>query len=123
MNHHRTIDRQRQRRRRRVRKRIRGTAERPRLTVCRSLKHISAQLIDDVTSRTLASASTVESEISKQAAGYGGNCAAAALVGQTLAERAKALGITQAAFDRGHCRYHGRLAALADKAREAGLSM
>lgn len=122
MNHHRTIDRQRERRRHRVRKRIRGTAERPRLCVVRSLKHIYVQLIDDDAGRTLAAASSREAEISGQAK-YGGNRAAAELVGATIANRAKAAGITQAAFDRGHCRYQGRVAALAEKAREAGLSI
>jgi len=122
MNHQRTIDHQRQRRRHRVRKRVRGTAERPRLCVVRSLKHIYVQLIDDDSGRTLAAASTREPEISGQAK-YGGNRSAAELVGATIANRAKAAGISQAAFDRGHCRYQGRVAALAEKAREAGLSI
>jgi len=122
MNHQRTIDHQRLRRRRRVRKRVRGTAERPRLCVVRSLKHIYVQLIDDQSGRTLAAASTREKEVSSQAKS-GGNRAAAELVGKTIADRAAAVGIKQAAFDRGHCRYHGRVAALADKAREAGLSI
>jgi large subunit ribosomal protein L18 len=122
MNHQRTIDHQRLRRRRRVRKRIRGTAERPRLCVVRSLKHIYVQLIDDQSGRTLAAASTREADLGGQAK-YGGNRAAAELVGKAIAERAAAAGIKQAALDRGHCRYHGRVAAVADKAREAGLSI
>jgi large subunit ribosomal protein L18 len=117
----RTIDHQRLRRRRRVRKRVRGTPQRPRLTVFRSLKHIYAQLVDDLSGRTLAAASTADSELGKKA-GYGGNRSAATLVGKTLAERALAVGIKQAAFDRGHCRFHGRVAALAEGARESGLS-
>lgn len=121
MNHQRTIDHQRQRRKWRVRRTIRGTPQRPRLCVTRTLKHIYVQLIDDESGRTLAAASTRESEIAGKASG--GNRAAAELVGKAIAERAAAAGIKQAAFDRGHCRYHGRVAALADKAREAGLSI
>jgi large subunit ribosomal protein L18 len=122
MNHQRAIDHQRLRRRRRVRKRIRGTAERPRLCVVRSLKHIYVQLIDDVSGRTLAAASSRDVEIIGKSQ-PGGNRAAAELVGKAIAERAAAAGIKQAAFDRGHCRYHGRVAALAEKAREVGLQM
>jgi len=122
MNHQRTIAHQRLRRRRRVRKRIRGTAERPRLCVVRSLKHIYVQLIDDQSGRTLAAASSCEAELNGQAK-YGGNRAAAELVGKAIAQRAAAAGIKQAALDRGHCRYHGRVAAVADKAREAGLNI
>jgi large subunit ribosomal protein L18 len=106
------------RRSRRVRSKIQGTADRPRLSVFRSSKHIYAQLIDDLTGVTLAAAST-----GGKAGGvkYGGNVAAAKVVGRKLAEAAKAKGITQAAFDRGHYRYHGRVKALADAAREGGL--
>lgn len=116
MDHQRYKLRQRRRRTFRVRKRLHGTAERPRLSVFRSAKHIYAQLIDDDRGCTLASASTVE----KEAAG-GGNKAAAAAVGKTIAERAVAAGVKQAAFDRGKFKYHGRVAALADAAREGGL--
>jgi len=103
----------------RVRRKVRGSADRPRLAVFRSTKHISAQIIDDRTGRTLASASTVEPDI--KANGYPGNTEAATLVGTLLGERAKAAGISQVVFDRGGFQYHGRVAAVADAAREAGL--
>lgn len=108
--------RQQVRRANRVRSKIRGTAARPRLSVFRSSKHIYAQLIDDVTGVTLAFASTAG-----KGKGYGGNVKAAIAVGKEIAEAAKAKGIAQAAFDRGHYRYHGRVKALADAAREGGL--
>jgi large subunit ribosomal protein L18 len=120
VDHLKTISRQRQRRQWRVRKRVRGAAERPRLSVFRSHQHIYAQLIDDASGRTLAAASTRDVDLRGQLA-YGGNKAAAKSVGQTLAQRALAAGITQAAFDRREYKYHGRVAALADGAREAGL--
>jgi large subunit ribosomal protein L18 len=101
-----------------VRKKVSGTAERPRLTVFRSSKHIYAQLIDDIRGHTLASASTAAK---KGTAAYGGNVKAAKAVGLKLAEAAKAAGVTKAAFDRGHYRYHGRVKALAEGAREGGL--
>src|SRR3954469_18161691 len=106
-----------ERRSQRVRRKITGTAERPRLSVFRSSKHIYAQLIDDMTGVTLAAASTA----GKAGAKYGGNVKAAKEVGKKLAEAAKAKGITAAAFDRGYYRYHGRVQALADAAREGGL--
>jgi large subunit ribosomal protein L18 len=106
------------RRRRHVRSKIKGTAERPRLTVNRSSKHIYAQLIDDLTGVTLASASSRTKDIGLS---YGGNVKASQVVGKKLAEVALAKGITKAAFDRGHYRYHGRIKALADAAREGGL--
>jgi len=109
------------RRRLHVRRRITGTAERPRLSVHRSSKHIYAQLIDDLSGRTLAAASST-AEALLAALPYGGNIKAAAAVGKKLAEVAATKGITKAAFDRGHYKYHGRVAALADAAREAGLS-
>ncbi len=108
----------RQRRHRRVRKHVAGTAQRPRLAVFRSNKHISAQVIDDLTGRTLAAASTVEAELRS---GGTGNRDAAGKVGKLLAERAKAAGVTKVVFDRGGFAYHGRVAAVADAAREAGL--
>jgi large subunit ribosomal protein L18 len=108
------------RRRRHVRQRITGTAERPRLTVFRSSKHIYAQLIDDIQGTTLAAASSLHEE-TRSTASYGGNVKAAVVVGKKLAELAKTKGIKQAAFDRGHYRYHGRIKALADAAREGGL--
>jgi large subunit ribosomal protein L18 len=111
---------QRLRRKYRVRNKIRGTADRPRLTVHRTLTGFSAQLIDDLSGKTLVSGSTREKDL-RGSIGYGGNCAAAAKLGKVVAERAKAAGIERVAFDRGHCRYHGRVAAFADAAREAGL--
>jgi large subunit ribosomal protein L18 len=121
MSHERTLLRQRTRRGYRVRKSTRGTSERPRLSVFRSHKHIYAQVIDDTTGRTLASASTQDKDVRGQAA-YGGNKDAAATVGKTVAAKAIAAGITKVAFDRGPNKYHGRIAALADAAREGGLS-
>ncbi len=106
------------RRHRRVRKHVSGTPDRPRLAVFRSNKHISAQVIDDVSGRTVAAASSVEKELKS---GAGGNRDAAKKVGQLLAERAKAAGVSKVVFDRGGFLYHGRVAALADAAREAGL--
>jgi large subunit ribosomal protein L18 len=106
------------RRHRRVRKSVRGTAERPRLAVYRSNRHISAQVIDDLAGRTIASASTVEAE---NRAGATGNKDAAATVGRLVAERAKAAGVERVVFDRGGFLYHGRVESLADAAREAGL--
>lgn len=112
---------QRLRRRRHVRNKVRGTADRPRLTVFRSSKHIYAQLIDDLTGRTLAAASSKAKKADQAKVGYGGNVKAAKAVGLRLAEAAKAAGLTKAAFDRGHYKYHGRVKALADGAREGGL--
>jgi large subunit ribosomal protein L18 len=108
----------RQRRHRRVRKYVAGTADRPRLAVFRSNKHISAQVIDDVAGRTLAAASTTEADLKK---GATGNRDAAAKVGKLVGERAKAAGVSKVVFDRGGFLYHGRVAAVADAAREAGL--
>jgi large subunit ribosomal protein L18 len=107
------------RRHRRVRKKLHGTAERPRLAVFRSNKHIVAQLIDDDAGRTLAAASTIEAE--QRSAGAGGSVDAASRIGTLIAERAKAAGIDKVVFDRGGFIYHGRIAALAAAAREAGL--
>ena len=106
------------RRHARVRKHIAGTPERPRLAVFRSARHISAQVVDDTAGRTLAAASTVEADLRGSS---GGNAAAAEVVGRLVAERAKAAGVTKVVFDRGGNRYHGRVAALADAARQAGL--
>ncbi|MFM7109375.1 MAG: 50S ribosomal protein L18 [Planctomycetaceae bacterium] len=120
MEHSRTILRQRQRRQHRVRRSIRGTAERPRLTVFRTHKHIYAQVIDDAAGRTLASASSMDKQI-RASVGFGGNKQAAEAIGRAVAERAKAAGVSKVCFDRGAFRYHGRVAALADAARAAGL--
>lgn len=120
MDHARTILRQRMRRRFRVRRHIRGTAERPRLAVFRTHKHIYAQVVDDSTGRTLASASSMD-KVLRDGLGFGGNKQAAEAIGKAVAERAKAAGVSQVCFDRGSFRYHGRVAALADAARAAGL--
>jgi len=110
----------RQRIHRRVRQKVAGTLERPRLAVYRSLNHIYAQVIDDRTGRTLASASSIDKETRKQIKG-GGNVASPKVVGKAIAERAKAAGISQVVFDRGGYKYHGRVESLAQAAREAGL--
>jgi large subunit ribosomal protein L18 len=120
MNHQKAKLKRQLRRRNHVRRSITGTAERPRLTVFRSSKHIYAQLIDDLSGVTLASASSLLGDV-KQTTPYGGNVSAAQAVGKKLAEVAKERGIAKAAFDRGHYRYHGRVKALADAAREGGL--
>ena len=108
------------RRQRRVRNRLFGTLQRPRLAVFRSSKHIYAQMINDEAGTTLVSASTMEPEVKGQVK-YGGNKAAAALVGRVVAQRAKQAGIDKVCFDRRSYKYHGRVAALAQAAREAGL--
>jgi large subunit ribosomal protein L18 len=103
---------------RRIRRKLRGTPERPRLAVYRSLNHIYAQVVDDEAGRTLVSASSVEKDASSKS---GGNIASARQIGRTIAERAKAKGITKVVFDRGGYHFHGRVKALAEAAREAGL--
>jgi large subunit ribosomal protein L18 len=106
------------RRHRRVRKKVRGTPERPRLSVFRSSRHVYAQVIDDVNGRTIASASTIEKDARTDATS---TVDAAKAVGKRLGERAKAAGVTATVFDRGGFRYHGRVAGVAEGAREAGL--
>ena len=101
----------------RIRRKLRGTTERPRLAVFRSVAHIYAQVIDDAEGKTLASASSVD----KGGKTNGGNVAAAKSIGKLVAERAKEKGIKSVVFDRGGYQYHGRVKALADAAREAGL--
>jgi large subunit ribosomal protein L18 len=108
------------RRHRRVRKKIRGTPERPRLSVFRSTRHIYAQVIDDVHGRTLAAASTREPSLRS---GRTGDVAAAKAVGNLVGERAKAAGVRSVVFDRGGFKFHGRVASLAEGAREAGLEL
>ena len=108
------------RRHRRVRKKILGTPQRPRLAVFRSNKHIYVQIIDDIGGRTLVSSSTVEGELR---AGATATVDAAKTVGRLAGERAKAAGISTVVFDRGGFKYHGRVAAVADGAREAGLEV
>ncbi len=107
-------------RHRRIRMRVRGTAERPRLTVFRSLNHIYAQVIDDGTGRTLLSVDSRSPEF-KSRQTTGGNVAAAKLVGELLAQRATAQGVSSVVFDRGGYQYHGRVKALAEAARAGGL--
>jgi len=104
----------------RVRQRVEGTTERPRLCVYRSLGHIYAQVIDDRAGKTLVSASSVDKDTKMNLKG-GGNIAAAKVIGKAIAERAKAAGVVKVVFDRGGYKYHGRVKALADAAREAGL--
>lgn len=111
---------QQKRRQLRGRRKLFGTPERPRLAVYRSLKNISAQIIDDTTGRTLVAASSLSKAASSELK-YGGNCAAATVVGRLLAERARMQGIKQVCFDRGGRRYHGRVKALAESARKSGL--
>jgi large subunit ribosomal protein L18 len=103
----------------RIRRKVSGSAERPRLTIYRSLNHIYAQIIDDEQGRTIAAASTTEKDLR---GATGGNIDAAARVGRAIAERALSNGIESVVFDRGGYRYHGRVKALADAAREAGLN-
>ncbi len=103
----------------RIRRRVRGTQGRPRLAIFRSLNHIYAQVIDDERAVTIASASTVEKDLR---GGTGGNIEAARRVGRAIAERAIAAGVEQDVFDRGGFRFHGRVKALTDAAREAGLN-
>jgi len=120
MDYQKYLQKQRLRRRRHTRKRVRGSTERPRLTVYRSNKHIACQLVNDEDGKTLASASTRDKDLRSEV-NYGGNVDAASLIGKKLAEKALALGVKQVCFDRGHYKYHGRVAAVADAAREAGL--
>ena len=103
----------------RIRKKVSGTAERPRLAVFRSLNHIYAQVIDDVNGKTLAAASTTEKDLKGKT---GGNIEAAQKVGKSIAERAIAAGVSNVVFDRGGYLYHGRVKALLDATREAGLN-
>lgn len=110
----------RKRRHLRLRNKVKGTPERPRLSVYRSLKHMYAQIIDDIQGHTLVAASTLDPELRGQLE-KGSDCDAARAVGRLIAERAKAKNITRVVFDRGGNLYHGRVAALAEGAREGGL--
>ena len=107
------------RRRNHNRGQLKTSADRPRLCVYRSNKHINCQIIDDISGKTLVSAGTRDKAL--QGVAYGGNCDAAKVVGEAIAKKAIQAGISKVAFDRGHYKYHGRVAALADAAREAGL--
>ena len=113
---------QRWRRKNRVRKKLRGTADCPRLNVHRSNKHIYCQLIDDESGKTIASASTRDKDIAGQIK-FGGNLDAAKQVGTAIAEKAKSAGVTKVRFDRGRYNYHGRVAEIASAARECGLQL
>lgn len=113
--------RKRTRRHLRIRRKVVGTAERPRLSVYRSLKHIYCQIINDIEGKTLLAASTQSPDIRSQIK-YGGNVAAAEIVGKKIAEEAKNKGITKVVFDKGGYKYHGRIKALAEAARKYNLS-
>jgi large subunit ribosomal protein L18 len=104
----------------RTRKTLSGTTERPRLCVHRSSRHIRAQVVDDTTGRTIVSASSLDPEV-RGSIKFGGNVAASKVVGKVIADRARAKGVEQVVFDRGGYQYHGRVQALAEAAREAGL--
>jgi large subunit ribosomal protein L18 len=120
MRHERQIGKQRQRRGFRVRNRLKRHATRPRLSVFRSHQNFYAQIVDDGAGRTLAAASTLDKQLREELR-YGGNKTAAAVVGKAIAQRALEAGIKEVVFDRREYKYHGRVAALADAAREAGL--
>jgi large subunit ribosomal protein L18 len=122
MDHNKAVRKQRKRRSFRVRKRLSGTPECPRLTVSKSHKHVYCQLIDDVTGKTIASASTRDKDLRGEIKN-GGNKEAAIAVGKAVAEKASAAGVKSICFDRGPYKYHGRVAALADAVREAGISL
>jgi large subunit ribosomal protein L18 len=122
MDKNKEIQKKRLRRRNHNRNKLRGTADHPRLSIHRSLKHFSCQVVDDLAGKTLASASTRDKAIRGDVA-VGGNCDAAAKLGAIIAETAKAAGVTSVRLDRGHNKYHGRVKAFADAAREAGLQL
>lgn len=114
------IGRQKLRRRNHVRNKLRGTADQPRMSVFRSHKHIYCQVINDLEGKTIAAASTRDTDL-RDRCNYGGNKDAAQMIGKVIAEKVIAAGVQTVRFDRGSCKYHGRVAALADAAREAGL--
>lgn len=120
MDKNKSVNRQRRRRSLRVRNQLRSNLERPRLSVHRSLKHFGCQVVDDESGRTLVSASTRDKSV-RDSVASGGNCDSAAAIGKLIAERAVAAGITAVRLDRGHAKYHGRVKAFADAAREGGL--
>ena len=122
MKHEKKIGKQRWRRRCRIRNRLKHDSTRPRLSIFRSSKHIYAQIIDDQTGRTLAAAGTTDKSLREELR-YGGNKDAAAAVGKAVASAALQAGVKQVALDRREYKYHGRVAALADAAREAGLKL
>ena len=122
MDKNRKLQKIRKRRRNHVRNKLRGTADHPRLSIHRSLKHFSCQVVDDLSGKTLASASTRDKAVRGDVS-TGGNCEAAAKIGKTIAEKATAAGIKAVKLDRGHNKYHGRVKAFADAARESGLEL
>ena len=122
MDKNKQIQKKRLRRRQHVRNKLRGSAEHPRLCVHRSLKHFSCQLVDDLSGKTLASASTRDKAL-RGGIGNGSNCDAAAQIGKAIADKATAAGIKAVKLDRGHNRYHGRVKAFADAVREGGLEL
>lgn len=113
-------DKKRLRRRQHVRNKLRGSSDHPRMCVARTLNHFGCQLIDDLSGKTLVSASTKDKD-QRDSVKKGGNCTAAAAIGKAVAEKAAAAGIKRVKLDRGHAKYHGRVKAFADAAREAGL--
>lgn len=122
MDKNKKLQKTRKRRRFHVRNKLRGSSDRPRLCIHRSLKHFSCQLVDDQSGTTLVSASTRDKSVRGDVS-TGGNCDAAASVGKIIAEKATAAGINAVKLDRGHARYHGRVKAFAEAAREAGLQL
>jgi large subunit ribosomal protein L18 len=120
MKYSKALNLQRWRRKNRVRKKLRGSADQPRLSVYRSNKHMYCQLIDDESGNTIASASTRDKDLSS-GINFGGNVEAAKKIGTAIAEKAKSAGITKVRFDRGRYHYHGRVAEIANAAREGGL--
>jgi large subunit ribosomal protein L18 len=120
MDKNKKLQKKRLRRRQHVRNKLRGTAEQPRMCINRTLKHFSCQVVDDLTGKTLLSASTCDKAVRTDVSG-GGNCDAAAAIGKAIAEKASAAGIKRVRLDRGHNKYHGRVQAFAEAAREGGL--
>ncbi|MGI9472159.1 MAG: 50S ribosomal protein L18 [Rubripirellula sp.] len=120
MDKNKKLQKKRLRRRQHVRNKLRGSAEQPRMSIHRSLKHFSCQVVDDLSGKTLVSASTQDKTLRSDVAN-GGNCDAAASIGKAIAEKATAAGIKAVKLDRGHNKYHGRVKAFADAAREGGL--
>ncbi|MGV3485821.1 MAG: 50S ribosomal protein L18 [Planctomycetaceae bacterium] len=122
MDKNKRVARRRLRRSQHVRNKVRGDADRPRLSINRSLKHFSCQLIDDLSGKTLASASTRDKSV-RDNLSAAGNCDAAAKIGKLIAEKAAQAGVTMVRLDRGHTKYHGRVKAFAEAAREGGLQL
>jgi len=120
MDNNKKLEKKRKRRRNHVRNKLRGSAQQPRLCVHRSLKHFACQVVDDVSGKTLVSASTRDKEIRGDVTN-GGNCDAAARIGSLIAEKVLSVGVKTVKLDRGHSKYHGRVKAFAEAAREGGL--